>query len=349
MTDYLFEPTAPATIPIIGSDKLYPVNRIFCVGRNYEAHAAEMGAVVDREAPFYFTKSPTTLVMAEGEIAYAPRTENYHYEMELVFALKSGGTNIAEADALSHIYGCAAGLDMTRRDLQNKAKENRKPWDTAKDVDESAVITPLRQMSEVPSVASGRIHLSQNGTVKQDADLSEMALFYIGGIIKHAKSLNAFTNASTNSYKRLIPGYEAPVLLAYSSRNRSASCRIPHVNSPNGKRVEVRFPDATANPYLAFSAMLMAGLDGIQNKIHPGDAMDKDLYDLPAEELAQIPTVCASLREALESLSADRAYLTQGNVFTDDQIDAYIELKMEEVIALEHTPHPVEFQMYYSA
>ena len=174
MTDYLFEPTAPATIPIIGSDKLYPVNRIFCVGRNYEAHAAEMGAVVDREAPFYFTKSPTTLVMAEGEIAYAPRTENYHYEMELVFALKSGGTNIAEADALSHIYGCAAGLDMTRRDLQNKAKENRKPWDTAKDVDESAVITPLRQMSEVPSVASGRIYLSQNGTVKQDADLSEM-------------------------------------------------------------------------------------------------------------------------------------------------------------------------------
>ena len=174
MTDYLFEPTAPATIPIIGSDKLYPVNRIFCVGRNYEAHAAEMGAVVDREAPFYFTKSPTTLVMAEGEIAYAPRTENYHYEMELVFALKSGGTNIAEADALSHIYGCAAGLDMTRRDLQNKAKANRKPWDTSKDVDESAVITPLRQMSEVPSVASGRIHLSQNGTVKQDADLSEM-------------------------------------------------------------------------------------------------------------------------------------------------------------------------------
>ena len=183
----------------------------------------------------------------------------------------------------------------------------------------------------------------------QYADLSEMALFYIGGIIKHAKSLNAFTNASTNSYKRLIPGYEAPVLLAYSSRNRSASCRIPHVNSPNGKRVEVRFPDATANPYLAFSAMLMAGLDGIQNKIHPGDAMDKDLYDLPAEELAQIPTVCASLREALESLSTDRTYLTQGNVFTDEQIDAYIELKMEEVIALEHTPHPVEFQMYYSA
>ena len=180
------------------------------------------------------------------------------------------------------------------------------------------------------------------------ADLSEMALHYIGGIIKHAKALNAFTNPSTNSYKRLIPGYEAPVLLAYSARNRSASCRIPFVASPNGKRVEVRFPDATANPYLAFSAMLMAGLDGIRNKLHPGDAMDKDLYDLPAEELAQIPTVCGSLREALDSLNTDRAFLTEGNVFTDDQIDAYIELKMEEVIALEHAPHPVEFQMYYS-
>ena len=172
----------------------------------------------------------------------------------------------------------------------------------------------------------------------QYVDLSENALYYIGGIIKHAKSLNAFTNPSTNSYKRLIPGYEAPVLLAYSSRNRSASCRIPHVNSPAGKRVEVRFPDATANPYLSFSAMLMAGLDGIRNKIHPGDAMDKDLYDLPAEELAQIPTVCGSLREALDALNEDRAYLTQGNVFTDDQIDAFIELKMQDVIRLEHTP-----------
>ena len=180
------------------------------------------------------------------------------------------------------------------------------------------------------------------------ADLSEQALYYIGGIIKHAKALNAFTNPSTNSYKRLIPGYEAPVLLAYSARNRSASCRIPFVSSPNGKRVEVRFSDATANPYLSFSAMLMAGLDGIRNKIHPGDAMDKDLYDLPAEELAQIPTVCGSLREALDCLNADRAFLTEGNVFTDDQIDAYIALKMEEVVALEHAPHPIEFQMYYS-
>ncbi len=181
------------------------------------------------------------------------------------------------------------------------------------------------------------------------ADLSDMALYYIGGIIKHARALNAFTNSTTNSYKRLIPGFEAPVLLAYSSRNRSASCRIPHVNSPKGKRVEVRFPDPAGNPYLGFSAMLMAGLDGIQNKIHPGDPMDKNLYDLPPEELADIPTVCGSLRDALENLDKDRAFLTQGGVFTDDQIDAYIELKMEEVYKFEHTPHPVEFQMYYSS
>ena len=181
------------------------------------------------------------------------------------------------------------------------------------------------------------------------ADLSESALHYIGGIIKHAKALNAFTNPATNSYKRLIPGFEAPVLLAYSARNRSASCRIPFSNSPNGKRVEVRFPDAMANPYLAFSAMMMAGLDGIQNKVHPGDAMDKDLYDLPPEELADVPTVCGSLREALNSLDVDRDFLRKGDVFSDDQINAYMELKWEEVYSFEHTPHPVEFQMYYSA
>jgi glutamine synthetase len=180
------------------------------------------------------------------------------------------------------------------------------------------------------------------------ADLSDLALYYIGGIIKHAKALNAFTNPTTNSYKRLVPGYEAPVLLAYSSRNRSASCRIPFVASPKGKRVEVRFPDPLANPYLAYSAMLMAGLDGIANKIHPGEAMDKNLYDLPPEELSQVPTVCGSLREALNSLSADRDFLKRGDVFTDDQIDSYIELKMEEVMKFETTPHPVEFEMYYS-
>jgi glutamine synthetase len=181
------------------------------------------------------------------------------------------------------------------------------------------------------------------------ADLSETALYYIGGIIKHAKAINAFTNPTTNSYKRLIPGFEAPVLLAYSARNRSASCRIPFASSPKGKRVEVRFPDPLANPYLGFSAMLMAGLDGIQNKVHPGDAMDKDLYDLPSEELATVPTVCGSLREALQSLDADRGFLTKGDVFTDDQIDAYMDLKWEEVYNFEHTPHPVEFKMYYSS
>ena len=180
------------------------------------------------------------------------------------------------------------------------------------------------------------------------ADLSDMALYYIGGIIKHAKAINAFTNPLTNSYKRLIPGFEAPVLLAYSARNRSASCRIPYSASPKGKRVEVRFPDPGANPYLAFSAMLMAGLDGIANKIHPGDPMDKNLYDLPPEELSQVPTVCGSLREALEALRASHDFLCKGDVFSKEFIESYIELKYEEVYRFEHTPHPVEFQMYYS-
>ena len=180
------------------------------------------------------------------------------------------------------------------------------------------------------------------------AGLSESCLYYIGGIIKHAKALNAFTNPSTNSYKRLVPGYEAPVLLAYSARNRSASCRIPIGSSPKAKRVEVRFPDPTANPYLSFAAMLMAGLDGIKNKIHPGKPMDKDLYDLPPKELKKIPTVCGSLREALESLDKDRKFLTAGGVFDDDLIDSFIELKMQEVMRYDMTPHPVEFDMYYS-
>ena len=180
------------------------------------------------------------------------------------------------------------------------------------------------------------------------ADLSETALHYIGGIIKHAKALNAFTNPSTNSYKRLIPGFEAPVLLAYSARNRSASCRIPYATNPKAKRVEVRFPDPTANPYLAFAAMLMAGLDGIRNKIHPGEPMDKDLYDLPPDELKDIPTVCGSLREALGALAADHEFLLAGDVFSRDQIESYIALKWTEVYRFEHTPHPVEFEMYYS-
>lgn len=180
------------------------------------------------------------------------------------------------------------------------------------------------------------------------AGLSESALYYIGGVIKHAKALNAFTNASTNSYKRLVPGFEAPVMLAYSARNRSASIRIPHVSSPKARRLEVRFPDSTANPYLAFAALLMAGLDGIRNKIHPGDPIDKDLYDLPPEEEKEIPQVCFSFDEALAALDADREFLKAGGVFSDDMIDAYINLKMDEVTRLRMTTHPVEFDMYYS-
>ncbi|MBL4627637.1 MAG: type I glutamate--ammonia ligase [Roseicyclus sp.] len=180
------------------------------------------------------------------------------------------------------------------------------------------------------------------------ADLSDEALFFIGGILKHAKALNAFTNPATNSYKRLIPGFEAPVLRAYSARNRSGCVRIPWTESPKAKRVEARFPDPAANPYLCFAALLMAGLDGIQNKIHPGEPSDKDLYDLPPEELAGIPTVCASLREALDELEADHEFLLKGDVFTRGQIEGYAALKWEEVYAYEHTPHPIEYKMYYS-
>ena len=180
------------------------------------------------------------------------------------------------------------------------------------------------------------------------AGLSDMCLYFIGGVIKHAKALNAFTNPTTNSYKRLVPGYEAPVLLAYSSRNRSAACRIPYGAGAKAKRVELRFPDALANPYLAYAALLMAGLDGIENRIHPGEAMDKNLYDLPPEELAHVPTVCGSLREALESLEADHAFLIKGGVFSKDQIDAYAELKWAEIARWEMTPSPVEYDMYYS-
>ena len=181
------------------------------------------------------------------------------------------------------------------------------------------------------------------------AGLSDMCLYFIGGVVKHAKALNAFTNPTTNSYKRLVPGFEAPVLLAYSSRNRSASCRIPYGAGAKAKRVEFRFPDAMANPYLCYAALLMAGLDGIQNKIHPGEAMDKNLYDLPPEELKEVPTVCGSLRDALDSLAADHDFLLKGDVFSKDQIEAYIEIKWDEVYRFEQTPSPVEFDMYYSA
>ena len=181
------------------------------------------------------------------------------------------------------------------------------------------------------------------------AGLSETALYYIGGIFKHARAINAFTNATTNSYKRLVPGFEAPVLLAYSARNRSASCRIPYVTNPKGRRVEIRFPDAVGNPYFTFVALMMAGLDGIQNKTHPGDSFDKDLYDLPPEEEAKVPTVAHSLDVAIEALDKDREFLKAGGVFDDDTLDAYIELKMEEVTNLRMSSHPIEFDMYYSS
>ena len=180
------------------------------------------------------------------------------------------------------------------------------------------------------------------------AGLSDFALYYIGGIIKHARALNAITNPTTNSYKRLVPGFEAPVKLAYSSRNRSASIRIPHVASDKARRIEARFPDPMANPYLAFAALLMAGLDGVENKIHPGEAATKDLYHLPPEEDALVPTVCHSLDQALEHLDSDRAFLTKGGVFSDSMIDAYIDLKMQEVTRFRMATHPVEFDMYYS-
>jgi len=178
--------------------------------------------------------------------------------------------------------------------------------------------------------------------------LSDTALHYIGGIFKHARAINAFTNAGTNSYKRLVPGFEAPIMLAYSARNRSASCRIPWVSNPKGRRIEVRFPDSSGNPYFCFAALMMAGLDGIQNKLDPGGPMEKDLYDLPPEEEQDIPTVCSSLEQAIEALDNDREFLTAGGVFTEDMINGYIELKMDEINRFRMTTHPVEFDMYYS-
>jgi len=225
-------------------------------------------------------------------------------------------------------------------------------WNVAHSYGKTATFMPKPLVGDNGSGMHVHQSLGKGGknlfTGKKYGGLSDIALYYIGGIIKHARSLNAFTNASTNSYKRLVPGFEAPVMLAYSARNRSASIRIPYVSNPKGRRIEVRFPDSTANPYLAFSAMLMAGIDGIQNKIHPGDAMDKDLYDLPPEEEAKIPQVCFALDQALTALDNDRKFLTAGGVFSNDMIDAYIDLKMSEVTRLRMTTHPVEFDMYYS-
>ena len=224
-------------------------------------------------------------------------------------------------------------------------------WNTAHNFGKTATFMPKPIMGDNGSGMHVHQSIWKDGKNLFSGDgyagLSDMALYYIGGIIKHAKALNAFTNPSTNSYKRLVPGFEAPVLLAYSASNRSASIRIPAVTSPKAIRVEARFPDPLANPYLAFAALLMAGLDGVVNKIHPGDAMDKNLYDLPPEELKDIPAVASSLEEALNALEKDFEFLTQGNVFTKDFIHAFIGVKRKEVERLNMTPHPVEFEMYY--
>jgi len=225
-------------------------------------------------------------------------------------------------------------------------------WNVAHGYGKTVTFMPKPMVGDNGSGMHVHQSLSKDGVNLFSGDkyggLSDTALYYIGGIIKHAKALNAFTNPSTNSYKRLVPHFEAPVMLAYSARNRSASIRIPYVSNPKGRRIEVRFPDSTANPYFAFAAMMMAGLDGIQNKIHPGEAMDKDLYDLPPEEEKNIPQVCFSLDQALDALDKDRDFLTAGGVFTNDLIDAYVKLKNDEVTRLRMTTHPVEFDMYYS-
>ena len=225
-------------------------------------------------------------------------------------------------------------------------------WNVAKSYGKTVTFMPKPLVGDNGSGMHVHQSLAKGGRNLFSGDLysglSETALYYIGGIIKHAKALNAITNPSTNSYKRLVPGFEAPVMLAYSARNRSASIRIPYVTNPKARRIEVRFPDPTANPYLAFSAMLMAGLDGILHKIHPGDPIDKDLYDLPPEEEKAIPQVCFSLEQALEALDQDREFLQVGGVFSDDLIDAYIRLKMEDVTRVRMTTHPVEFDLYYS-
>jgi len=225
-------------------------------------------------------------------------------------------------------------------------------WNVAKSYGKTVTFMPKPIVGDNGSGMHVHQSLAKNGvnlfTGNLYGGLSETALYYIGGIIKHARALNAITNPTTNSYKRLVPGFEAPVMLAYSARNRSASIRIPYVTNPKARRIEVRFPDSMSNPYLGFSAMMLAGLDGIMNKIHPGDAMDKDLYDLPPEEEKNIPKVCHSLDMALEYLDKDRAFLTAGGVFSNEMIDAYIDLKLQEVTRLRMTTHPIEFDLYYS-
>ncbi len=254
------------------------------------------------------------------------------------------------------VASCQSEIGVTFNTLVRKADEVQvlkyAVLNVAHEHGKSATFMPKPLVGDNGSGMHVHMSISKNGvnTFAGDeyAGLSETAILFIGGIIKHARALNAITNPSTNSYKRLVPHYEAPIMLAYSARNRSASIRIPYVSNPKGRRIEARFPDPVANPYLAFAALLMAGLDGIQNKIHPGAAADKNLYDLPPEEEALIPTVAHSLEMALDALKADHEFLLKGGVFTKEMLDAYIELKMEDVRRLNTTTHPVEFEMYYS-
>lgn len=303
---------------------------------------------------------------AEGNLGHRPRTKGGYFPVnpvdsgqdmrtEMVSVIKQMGVEVEkhhhEVAAAQHELGikfstlvkCADNMQIYKYVVQNVAAMYGK---TATFMPKPVFGDNGSGMHVHQSIWKGSTPLFAG---KEYAGLSTTALYYIGGIIKHAKALNAITNPTTNSYKRLVPGYEAPVLLAYSSRNRSASCRIPFVNSPKGKRVEVRFPDPLANPYLAYAAMLMAGLDGIKHKIHPGDAADKDLYHLPPKELAKIPTVCGSLEEAIKALEKDHDFLLQGDVFTTGFIDSYLDLKREEWDRFRTAPHPIEFDMYYSA
>lgn len=254
------------------------------------------------------------------------------------------------------VASCQSEIGVSFNTLVKKADEVQilkyAVWNTAHAFGKTATFMPKPIVGDNGSGMHVHQSLTKGGVNLFAGDLygglSETALYYIGGIIKHARALNAITNPLTNSYKRLVPHYEAPIMLAYSARNRSASIRIPYVSNPKGRRIETRFPDPGANPYLAFAALMMAGLDGIQNKIHPGDAMDKNLYDLPPEEEAKVPTVAHSLEMALEALENDHEFLLKGGVFTKEYLDSYIELKQEEVRRLNTTTHPVEFEMYYS-
>jgi glutamine synthetase len=302
----------------------------------------------------------------EGNLGHRPRTKGGYFPVnpvdsgqdlrsEMVSVIKQMGVEVEkhhhEVAASQHELGikfstllkCADNMQIYKYVVQNVAATYGK---TATFMPKPVFGDNGSGMHVHQSIWKGSTPLFA-GT--KYAGLSDFALYYIGGIIKHAKALNAITNPTTNSYKRLVPGYEAPVLLAYSSRNRSASCRIPHVVSPKGKRVEVRFPDPLANPYLAYAAMLMAGLDGVKNKIHPGEAADKDLYHLPPKELAKIPTVCGSLEEAIQALEKDHDFLLKGDVFSGDMIEAYLGLKREEWDRFRTAPHPIEYDMYYSS